>query len=284
MRHESGSGHVLPRCGLRETPRICGDLRWSRNGFWSFCENELEQAKKIADLRAGDNERRQQAQSKVVSAIDEQTLTQSFGDEWIAIDGEFDAEEQAFAADFADEIEFGGELGEAFAELGAAGADVGEQLFAFDDAEKFEGGGANQRAAGECRAVQAWRDARGYGFGGQDCTERQTRSERLGNEHDVGLGGEFLISEIAPGAAETALNFVGDKQSAVLRGEGASAIPEGFGNGVECRLALNRFGEYCANGVVEIGFEIRDVDETNKFNARHEGCEQPTVIFCRGYA
>jgi len=54
-------------------------------------------------------------------------------------------EDQAFAADFADEIEFGGELGEAFAELGAAGADVGEQLFAFDDAEKFEGGGANQR-------------------------------------------------------------------------------------------------------------------------------------------
>src|SRR5229473_2957138 len=159
--HESGSSHVLPRCGLREAPRTCGGLRWSRNGFWSFCENELEQTEKFANLCAGDDERRQQAQSKVVGAIDEQTLTQSFGDKGIAIDGEFDAEDQAFAADFADEVEFGGELGEAFAELGATVADVGEQLFAFDDAEKFEGGGANQRAAAECRAVQAWRDARG---------------------------------------------------------------------------------------------------------------------------
>src|SRR5258707_14692602 len=200
MRHESGSGHVLPRCGLRETPRICGGLRRSRNGFWSFCENELKQTEKFANLRAGDNERRQQAQSKVVSAIDEQTLTQSFSNEWIAIDGEFDAEDQAFAADFADEIQFGGELGEAFAELGAAGADVGEQLFAFNDAEKFEGGSANQRAAAECRAVQAWRDARGYGFGGQDFAERPTRSERLSDEHIGRLVGTLWVRRIRAGA------------------------------------------------------------------------------------
>jgi hypothetical protein len=110
-------------------------LRWnSRNGFGSFRENKLEQTEKIADLRAGDDERRQQAQRKVVGAIDEQTLPQSLGDEGIAIDGELDTEEQAFAADFADEVELGGELCKAVAEFYATGAHVGEQLFTFDDA------------------------------------------------------------------------------------------------------------------------------------------------------
>ena len=90
--------------------------------------------KEFADLRAGDDEGRQQAQSKVVGAIDEQTLTQSFGDEGVAVDRELDAEDEAFAADFAYEIELDGELGETFPELRATGADVGEELFAFDDA------------------------------------------------------------------------------------------------------------------------------------------------------
>src|SRR5258708_38807805 len=89
--HESGSSHVLPRCGLREAPRTCGGLRWSRNGFWSFCENELEQTEKITDLRARDYEGWQQTQSKVVGAIDEQALTESSGDEGIAVGGAFDA-------------------------------------------------------------------------------------------------------------------------------------------------------------------------------------------------
>ncbi len=61
-----------------------------------------------------------------MGAIDQQALAQSFGDEGIAIDREFDAQDQAFAADFADEIELACELGEAFAEFGCAIANVGE--------------------------------------------------------------------------------------------------------------------------------------------------------------
>ena len=61
-----------------------------------------------------------------MGAINEQTLAQGFGDEGIAVDGELDAEHQAFGANFADEIEFGGELGEPFAELIAAMPNVGK--------------------------------------------------------------------------------------------------------------------------------------------------------------
>src|SRR5258708_21462892 len=116
-----------PCRGMRKARRICGVLRGSGgNGLGSFCENELEQAKEFANLRTSDDEGGQQAQGKVVGAIDYQTLTQSFGDEGIAVDGEFDAQDQAFAAGFADEIELGGELGEALAEFGCAVANVGE--------------------------------------------------------------------------------------------------------------------------------------------------------------
>src|SRR5256885_15664682 len=92
----------LPRCGLREARRGGSGLRGSsRNGFGSFCENELEETEKFANLRTGDDEWGQKAQGEIVGAIDDQTLAQSFGGERIAVDRELDAEDQAFAADFA---------------------------------------------------------------------------------------------------------------------------------------------------------------------------------------
>jgi hypothetical protein len=103
----------------------------------------FENAKEFADLRAGDDEGREKAQGKVVGAIDQQALTQGFGDVGIAVDGELDTEDQAFAANFSDEMEFGGEVGEAFAKFRAACANVFEKLLIAEDVQKFESGGAN---------------------------------------------------------------------------------------------------------------------------------------------
>src|SRR5882724_11325641 len=128
----------LPRCGLREARRGGSGLRGSsRNGFGSFCENEFEETEKFAHLRASDDEGRQEAQGEIVSAIDDQALAQSFGGEGIAVDGKLDAQDQPFAANFADEIELGSELGEAGAEFGAACVDVFEELFVFDDGQEL---------------------------------------------------------------------------------------------------------------------------------------------------
>src|SRR6266404_3754355 len=85
---------VLPRCGVREARRIGGLRGSSRNGFGSFCENEIEETKEFAHLRAGDDEGRQETQGEIVSAIDHQALAQSFGGERIAVDGKFDAEDE----------------------------------------------------------------------------------------------------------------------------------------------------------------------------------------------
>src|SRR4029077_544686 len=117
---------------VREALRICSLRGSGGDRFGRFCENRPEQAKKIADLCASDYEGRQQAQCKIVGAIDEQPLTQGFGDEGIAIDGKLHAEDEAFAANFADEIEFAGKLAEALAEFGAARANVGKEFVLFE--------------------------------------------------------------------------------------------------------------------------------------------------------
>src|SRR6266404_2494703 len=164
----------LPRCRVREARRGGSGLRGSsRNGFGSFCENGLEETKEFANLRAGDDEGRQEAQGEIVRAIDHQALAQSFGGDGIAVDGKLDAEDQAFTADFADEIELGGELGQACAEFGAACANVFEELFVFDDGEELESGGADERTSAKGGAVQAGTDAGGDGFVGENRAEGQ---------------------------------------------------------------------------------------------------------------
>jgi len=80
----------------------------------------VEQTKKFAYLRPSDQEGREEAQREVVRAIDEQAAAHGFGDEGAAIDGEFDAGDEAFATDFADERKFRGEREEAFAQFRAA--------------------------------------------------------------------------------------------------------------------------------------------------------------------
>ena len=80
----------------------------------------FEQTQELARLRASDEKRRKQAQREIVRAVDEQAFEHGLLDEGSSIDGELDADHQAFAANFADEAKFGGQRGKAFAQLGAA--------------------------------------------------------------------------------------------------------------------------------------------------------------------
>ena len=127
----------------------------------SGCKEFFQQTQKLANLRACDDERRKEAQREIVSAVDEQAALHGLLDKGSAIDGKLDANHQAFATNFADEIEFGGERGQAVAQLGAARLDVFEKVFVVDDIQKFKRGGAGERAAAESGAVQAGRNRAG---------------------------------------------------------------------------------------------------------------------------
>src|ERR1700686_692915 len=129
--------------------------------------------------------------------------------------------------------------------------------------------------------MQAGSDAGSNKVGCEDCAERKPGGQRFGKQDDVRLGWKFLVSEVPPGAAEAALNFVGDEQSAILRRKRASAIPEAFRNRVNAAFTLNGFQDYSANCVVKFGFEIGDIVEADKFDAGHQRSKRQ-AIFLRG--
>src|SRR6266851_1051884 len=240
---------------------------------------EMEQ---FARMRASNDEGRQQAQREVVGAVDEQTAPHGFGDKRSAFDGELDTDHQAFAADFTDEAEFGGELRETLAQLRAAHADIFEKFLALDDAEKFERNGTSQRAAAKGGAVHAGRDTRSNRLGRENGAERKAGGQRLGDQNDVRLRGKLLVAEKAAGAAEPALNLIGNQKGIMLRRKFPSAIPEGFVERTDPAFALNRFEENGADGIVEFRFEIGDVVETDELCPGNNGGEGQTVFFRGG--
>ena len=93
-----------------------------------------------------------------------------------------------------------------------------------------------------------------------------------------------MISEIAPGASETTLNFVGNKQRSMLGGESACALPESFRDRIDATLALNRFEDNRADAVVKFGFEVGNIVEGDEFHARNQRLERRAVFFRGGNA
>src|SRR5258708_19184587 len=126
------------------------------------------------------------------------------------------------------------------------------------------------------------RDARSNRFGGENGAERKTGGERLGNQHDVRFRGKLLIGKEAAGAAEAALNLVGDEEGAVLGGEGASAIPESLADRIDAAFTLDCFQEDSADGIVEFRVEIGEVIEPHEFRAGYDRREGQAILFRGG--
>ncbi len=128
------------------------------------------------------------------------------------------------------------------------------------------------------------RDARSNILRGENGAERKAGSERLGDQDDVRIRRELLITEKAAGAAESALNLIGDQESAVLCGEIASAIPESFADGIDPAFALDRFQKDAAHGLVELRLEIGQIVETYELRAGNDGREGQPILFRGGDA
>src|SRR5260370_39142822 len=118
-------------------------------------------------MRASDDKWRQKTQRKIVSAIDEQAALHGFADKRRTFDGKFNADDQAFARDLADEAEFCGKLRETFAQFGTTQADILDAFFLLDNFEELERHGASQRAAADGRAMHPGRNARTNRLGAQ---------------------------------------------------------------------------------------------------------------------
>src|SRR5262249_4980573 len=214
----------------------------------------FENSEELANLFCADDEGGEKAQRKFVRAVDEQAPLQRFSDERSAIDGEFDADHEAFAANFLDEGIFAGEFLDATADFSAASGSIGEDFCFFQNFQKFERDGADHRAATERCAMNARADAGSDGFGRENRAKRKASGERFCDSHKIRPRRKLLIGEVAAGAAESTLDFVGDEQGIVLRRERASAIPESFADRVDTAFTLNGFKDYGANVFVEFRF------------------------------
>src|ERR1700732_333901 len=82
-----------------------------------------------------------------------------------------------------------------------------------ENSQKLNSYRTGQRAASERRPVHSGMHATGYTIRGKDRSQRQSRSQGLGHSDDVGCYTVMLISEIAAGAAQSALDFIENQQS-----------------------------------------------------------------------
>jgi len=249
-----------------------------------MAQNLFEDREKFANLFGADDESGKETQRVIVRAVDEQPAIHGFRDERRAVDGELDADHEAFAANLLDEGIFFREFFDAGVNFGATSGGVLEDFLFFEKFQEFERDGADHGTAAERCAVYAGTDAGRDGFGRENSAEGQTGGERLGDGDEVRLPRKFLVSKIAAGAPEPALNFVGDEQSAVLRGEGAGAIPECLADGIDSAFALNGFENDGADVFVEFGFEVGNVVAFDEFDAGNERSERQAIFFGGGDA
>ena len=130
--------------------------------------------------------------------------------------------------------------------------------------------------------MQSWRDSRCDGVASQNRAKREASGQWLGYDGDIRLRRKLLISEIAPGASEATLNFVGNKQRSMLGGKSASALPESFRDWMDAAFALNRLEDNRADAVVEFGFEVGNIVEGDEFHARNQRLKRRAVFFRGG--
>src|SRR5437016_9567362 len=125
---------IFSPCRRMGNPPSISGLRGIRSGslLRSFCKNKFKEFQEFAHLRASDDKGRQQAQRKLAGTVDEHAALHCFVDETRAFNRQFDADHQAFTANFADEAKFCCQLYKPVAPLCAPREDRFDEFFLLD--------------------------------------------------------------------------------------------------------------------------------------------------------
>ena len=175
----------------------------------------------------------------------------------LPLDGKIESEHQAFAAHFADEIEF----------RSPAGKD--RRAVARRAARTFSSKSSSSIVA---RNSSATAQVNGPPPKVEPCKPGENASAKLscariapsGSPPASGLATTTisgksnvpLISKRAAGAAQAALNFVGDQRRAVMRGQFPRARPKRAAHREDAAFALNGLHDDGAHRIVEFRFQI----------------------------
>ena len=160
---------------------------------------------------------------------------------------EFDAEEKAEAADFAD-VPMGGERSQRGAEMFGGRLDAREKIVGFEVVEDgIACGGCNGMGLiGEAVFESAGAAREGVGnFGGNEnsAKRRVTAGDTLAGENQVGLNAPVLDGEEFASAAEAGHDLVGDEKKAAFAAD--------FGDAGEITVGRDGGAESCADDWLE---------------------------------
>lgn len=195
------------------------------------------------DVLTLEKEGREQAKDCLAGAVDDDAALHHLGGNALGEVGgvDFDAEHEAFAADFGDAVVAFGELSELIVEVRARLVGVGEDVVALDGVDDGDGYGAGEWVTAERGAMHAGGD----GFGGCVGTEHGAHGDAvgdgLGEGGDVGEDVVVLVGKPFAGAAHAGLDLVGDKECAGGVAEGSGFAEKFFRDRVDAAFALDRF-------------------------------------------
>ena len=119
-------------------------------------------------------------------------------------------------------------------------------------------------------------------FTNQDRPERQAAAERFCQHDDIGLDAVGLRGQILTGAAEAALNLVQNQKRVVFGCQPRRGLHKLGADLKNAALALDRLQDHGASIFAHCFFQIANVIEAHKPEARHQWLEILAVFFLPG--
>src|SRR5208282_783466 len=281
LRHRGRKTGQAP--SLQGLLKRCSDLCSRARRFLPLLAQQLLQhSDAFIHVLFFQQERRQEAQDRVLGRVEQYALRQSLLHQWPCGNVEHEALNESAAARFAGSGILVDQFLELLMQVPANLHDVFEQMLFFDDRQIFEPDTARQRTAAKGSAVLSGRNSGGEVFLGQECAERHSRGDRLGDGDDIGHNAEALEGEDVAGTAKAALDFVEDKSSLVLVGKRTARAQEIFGTLEDAAFAKDGLQHDGAGVGIDRRVQRFDVVLRHKGHVFEQRLKALAVLFLAG--
>src|SRR4029077_11684845 len=140
------------------------------------------------------------------------------------------------------------------------------------------GNDASQRSSAKRRPVHSRMHATRNPLGGEDGSKRQAASQRLSDRDHIRQHTVVLISKVASGAAEAALNLVEHKQRAALFGQPRGEFKKLSIDRTDPAFSLNGLDTHGTDAGIKFPLQVVEVIELDEIHPRHERNERSPIF------
>jgi len=201
-------------------------------------------------------ERRQKAEDRILSHIEEDSFSQGLLHKRTRRNVKHQALNKSASASLASRGIFSYQSLKLLMQIAADAGDVLQQTLFFHRCQILKANAAREWASAKRGAMLPRRNRRSEVLLRKKRSERQSRSDRLCNGHDVGYNAEALEGKDRSRTAKSALNLVEDQSGSVLVGKGA-ALAQEIGRTLQnAAFAENRFKNDRAGIGIDCGSKL----------------------------